>query len=81
MQSSDIHNTLRSFIGDFVNTDDLDNGTDIFASGFVNSLFAMQLLLFIEQTFSFQVESEDMDIANFRSIDAMHSFILRKKGS
>lgn len=81
MCDSDIHNTLRSFIGGFVNTDELDNSTDIFATGFVNSLFAMQLLLFIEQTFSLKVESEDMDIANFRSLDAMHSFISRKQGS
>ena len=52
---------------------------DIFASGFVNSMFAMQLVQFIEQQFGFDIEADDLDLDNFRSIDAMTRFIERKQ--
>lgn len=78
METSDIGTVLREFIGGFVRIDDLDDHTDIFATGFVNSLFSMQLLLFIEKTFSLTVENSDMDLANFCSVNAMKAFIGRK---
>lgn len=69
---------LRKLIGDFVRIDGLQDDTDIFASGYVNSMFAMQLLLFIEKTFSLTVDTTEMNLANFSSIDAMKSFIAGK---
>lgn len=44
----------------------------------VNSLFAMQLVLFVEKEFGFKVENEDLDYENFKSLDAIHGFIQRK---
>lgn len=41
---------------------------DIFASGFANSMFAMQLVNFIEKEFQVEIENEDLDIDNFRTI-------------
>ncbi|MBT4503450.1 MAG: acyl carrier protein [Gemmatimonadetes bacterium] len=57
---------------------DIPDDQDIFASGLVNSLFAMQLVLFIEKEFQFKVEDEDLDINNFNTIAAMVGFIGRK---
>lgn len=54
---------------------------DIFELGVVNSLFAMQLVRFIETEFSITVEREDLDIQNFCSIAAMAEFVLKKLGS
>jgi methoxymalonate biosynthesis acyl carrier protein len=53
---------------------------DIFALGFVNSLFALQLVLFIEQEFGITVESEDLELDNFRTLVAISNLVDRKVG-
>ena len=77
--TSDIENTLRNFISRFMRGHELKDDEDIFASGFVNSMFAMQLVQFIEHQFGFEIESEDLELDNFRSIEAMTRFIEQKK--
>lgn len=72
--------SLRAFLARHLQHQDLRDDDDIFALGFVNSLFATQLILFVEQDFGIAVEDEDLDIANFRTIDAMAELVARKKG-
>lgn len=52
---------------------------DLFHLGFVNSLFAMKLILFIEETFHCRVENHEMDIANFNSISNIAKFVAQKQ--
>lgn len=73
-----IQTKIRDFLGTFFQNLELEDDQDIFALGFVNSLFAMQLVLFIEKEFDLKVEDEDLDIDNFRSIKAMTALIQRK---
>jgi methoxymalonate biosynthesis acyl carrier protein len=63
----------RSFDGRTVADED-----DIFALGFGNSLFAMQLVAFVERQFDIEIESEDLDMSNFRSIQAISSLVGKK---
>ncbi len=77
----DIKQQVREFVSRFVRGHDLDDGEDIFATGFVNSMFAMQLVNFVETTFGITVESDDMEIDNFRSIDAISALVERKQGA
>jgi methoxymalonate biosynthesis acyl carrier protein len=72
---------IREFVSRFVRGHDLGDGEDIFATGFVNSMFAMQLVQFVETTFGVTVESDDLDIDNFRSIDAIAALVERKQGA
>ncbi|GCE50440.1 acyl carrier protein [Thermosporothrix hazakensis] len=72
---------IRAFLAKFFQHADLKDSDDIFALGFVNSLFAMQLVLFIESEFRVTIEDDDLDINNFRSIDAMAQLIERKTTS
>ena len=53
---------------------------DIFALGVVDSLFAIQLVQFVEKEFLISAERADLDIKNFCSIDALTNFVLRKLG-
>jgi methoxymalonate biosynthesis acyl carrier protein len=53
----------------------LADGDDIFALGFVNSLFAMELVLFVETTFSFTIPNEALRLDNFRSVRAMTALV------
>jgi len=77
--ANDIENTMRSFLSRFIRNHELQDNQDIFAAGFVNSMFAMQLVQFIEHQFGFTIESEDLELDNFRSIEAMTRFIERKQ--
>ena len=69
---------IKQFLARFFKDYNLRDDEDIFSLGFVNSLFAMQLVLFVEQTFHIVIENEDLDIDNFRTINALSNLIARK---
>lgn len=79
MTTEEIKQTVRSFFARFFSNVDLADDQDIFALGFVNSLFAMQLVLFVEKEFGIAVENDDLDIANFRSVDAITQLVERNR--
>jgi methoxymalonate biosynthesis acyl carrier protein len=76
----DIKPRIRSYISRFVDGYDLQDADDIFALGLVNSLFAMQLVMFVEKEFAVTVDSDDMNLDNFRSLEAISDFVVRKAG-
>ena len=53
------------------------DGDNIFAMGFVNSLFAAKLVNFIEQEFQLTIGDDDLDISNFNSVNNIVSFLQR----
>src|SRR2546429_8926137 len=73
----DVSAKTRAFLARFFQNIDLQDDQDIFAMGFVNSLFAMQLVLFVENEFGISVENDDLDIDNFRSINAIVHLVER----
>ena len=81
MDQNVIRAKVRDFVGRFIRNHDLADDEDIFATGFVNSMFAMQLVQFVESTFGVAIESEDLEIDNFRSIDAITALVTRKQGA
>ena len=50
---------------------------DIFASGLVSSLFAMQLVVHLESAFGITIGGADLKLDNFRTIDAMTTLVQR----
>jgi methoxymalonate biosynthesis acyl carrier protein len=75
-----IEKTLREFL--LAKTKrDWDVEVDLFTSGAVSSLFAMELVVFIETTFDVAIEGPDLSLDNFRTVRAMSSLVLRlRKG-
>ena len=69
---------IQEFLSQFFANHNLQDDEDIFALGFVNSMFAMQLVLFIEKEFQLTIENEDLDFENFRTINAMTNLVERK---
>ncbi len=57
----------------------IDDADDIFASGYVNSMFAMRLLNLVESLCGGTVADEDILLANFRSVDAMLALMQRQR--
>ncbi len=70
--------TIREFLVNKTRNDAIRDDDDIFGTGMVNSLFAVEIVCFIEETFGITVENEDLDVANFRSVEALTGFVERK---
>jgi methoxymalonate biosynthesis acyl carrier protein len=75
-----IKETVKRFILSSITFTHLDDDDNLFESGIVNSLFAVQLMTFIEKTFSIEVGMDDLDIENFKSLNATTAFVLKKNG-
>jgi methoxymalonate biosynthesis acyl carrier protein len=67
----DIEGTIFAFIKARFPDIDLAIDDDIFAVGFVNSLFALELVMFIEKTFGIVVANEELRLENFCTVGAM----------
>lgn len=74
----EIKKQIRAFLSRFFKKHELQDEEDIFALGFVNSLFAMQLVMFLEKEFKIKVENKDLDLNNFRTISTIADFISAK---
>ncbi len=74
----DYKDRIRGFLGKFFRYHDLRDDGDIFALGFVNSLLALQLVNFLEKEFGITVGDEDLDLDNFRTLNAMDTLVARK---
>jgi len=76
---STIEPNVRTFLGKYVSDPQVDGELDLFSSGLVNSLYAMQLVLYIEKEYGIQVVNEDLDYENFKSVNAIVGFISSKQ--
>ncbi len=75
--NTDIHQEIRGFVEARMPGLELADDEDIFSLSFVNSLFAMELVLFIEKTFGLQIPNEEIDMNNFRTVGAMVGLVDR----
>lgn len=73
---------IKDFIADnlIIFDDDIviENTDNIFEKGFVNSLFAMKLLNYIEKEFSFTVENDELSLKNFSTVENICNLINKK---
>jgi methoxymalonate biosynthesis acyl carrier protein len=79
-EENGIKETVKRFILSSIAITDLDDDDNLFESGIVNSLFAVQLMTFIEKTFAIEVGMDDLDIENFKSLNAATAFVVKKNG-
>ena len=75
-----VRETVTNFLQSSINIANLNNDDNLFESGIVNSLFAVQLMTFLEKTFVLEIGMDDLDIENFKSVNATTAFVVRKKG-
>jgi methoxymalonate biosynthesis acyl carrier protein len=78
MADEKVLSPIRHFIAGSFNGRKLTDEDDIFALGFGNSLFAMQLVNFVESEFGIEIDSEDLEMTNFRSIKSISDLVERK---
>jgi methoxymalonate biosynthesis acyl carrier protein len=71
MTQSEARSKVRAFLEKFIRDQDFQDGDNVFALGLVNSLMAMQLVLFLEKEFGVKFANQDLNLKNFRSVDSM----------
>jgi methoxymalonate biosynthesis acyl carrier protein len=54
-----------------------DSDVDLFASGGLSSLFAMQLVVHLEQTHQISIRGADLRLDNFRTVRGMVALVHR----
>lgn len=57
---------------------ELEDEIDIFKVGFVNSLFSITLIQFLESKFNISIDTSELDIENFNNVNNIVSFINKK---
>jgi methoxymalonate biosynthesis acyl carrier protein len=70
---------IRAFIGKHVGGADVADDEDLFELGYVNSLFAVQIVMFVQNTLGVPVSDNDLDIKNFSSIAQIEAFVTAKR--
>ena len=78
---TDIKSTIKEFLQQRIGTEiGFSDEDDIFQLGLVNSLFALELVVFLENTYNIIIENEDLKLEHFSTINNLSDFISRKKG-
>ncbi|MGW0249795.1 acyl carrier protein [Nocardia goodfellowii] len=71
---------IREFLSRYISVGEVTDDEDLFTRGHINSLLMVQLVLFVEKELATPVEDDDLDIDNFRSIEAIATFVGAKAG-
>lgn len=79
-EEKNIREAVANFLLSSINIANLKHDDHLFESGIVNSLFAVQLMTFLEKNFAIEIGVDDLDIANFASVNATTTFVMKKKG-
>ena len=66
-----IKEKIRGFLARFFFTDEIKDEDNIFKIESANSLFTMQLLMFLESEFNIHISNEEIDVDNFKSINPL----------
>src|SRR5438552_903347 len=74
-----IRTKIRAFISNSLSYDVHDD-EDLFALGFVKSLFILQLILFIEREFDLKIENVPSIIDSFRTVNSIAELVERETG-
>jgi acyl carrier protein len=66
---------VRLVIGDALSVDVPDGDTDLIASGLIDSLGLVTMIVEIEQEFRLELALEDLDVDRFRSVNRIAEFL------
>jgi len=69
---------IRNYICENINFDDFTNDVNLFDEGLTNSLFAIQLITFLEKKFGIKITMDDLDLDNFKSVNQICLFVDHK---
>jgi len=71
-----IENGLLDFLGERIKAT-VETDQDLFSSGLVSSMFAMQLVVHLEEVYDIAIVGSDLKLDNFRTVKTMTELVLR----
>lgn len=71
-----VANDLTDFLARRIGADP-DADQDLFATGVISSMFALELVVHLEDTYDIEILGPELSRDNFRSVTAMSALVLR----
>lgn len=71
---------VKMFLSRYVDVNGLQDNDNIFEKGLVNSLFAMNLVNFVENEFDVSIDNSELDMENFKDINSITALVEKKIG-
>jgi len=78
--ADEIAAALLGFLADRIKTE-VAPDQDLFKSGLVSSMFAMQLVVYLEETYDIAIIGPELKLDNFRTVEAMTALVLRLRAA
>jgi methoxymalonate biosynthesis acyl carrier protein len=75
-QAETIEREIQSFVADRTKTV-VPVDQDLFATGLVSSMFAMELVVHLEETYAIAIIGGDLKLDNFRTVERMTALVTR----
>lgn len=75
-----IEKRIKEFFVQKRKADNLEFDTDLFKNKVVDSLFAFEMVVFLEDTFKVRIKDSEITEDNFRSINSIADMIRRSGG-
>lgn len=76
---NDIKSKIRTYLSRPLRDYELKDDDNIFELGLVSSLFAIQLILFIEKEFDLELEDEELDLEQISTLRDITDLVEQKK--
>jgi methoxymalonate biosynthesis acyl carrier protein len=76
ISAPEIEEALLAFLADQIKTS-VAADQDLFGSGLVSSMFAMQLVVHLEETYDIAIVGSELKLDNFRTVHRMTELVLR----
>lgn len=77
----DVKEIIRNFIGRFIKRGNVGDDDNLFEQSGINSLFAMQLILFLEKEFDVTLDDDELNLERISSVNAIANLVESKKNS
>lgn len=81
MQSDGIEQSIIVFLRDRFGVEVADPGTDLIASGILDSAMVVDLVLYLEERFAVTVALEDLEFENFATVGSIAGFVAGRYGA
>jgi methoxymalonate biosynthesis acyl carrier protein len=76
---TELRDTVRAYIAEHVGQDPPSDDIDLFETGLANSLFVVQIVMWVEKVLGIPVGDADLQLRNFSSIEAITAYVRRKR--
>lgn len=81
MEQQEIKERIYQFLTKLKKADGLEYDTELFKSKYITSLFALQIVMFLEKEFSIKLGRKDITEQNFHTINAMAELVQLRLGA